>query len=114
MGLIFCLQMCIAQGRFRAQNAYWERNLRIIESNSNWKRRQFFKDLHEFRDKQKVHRKEKGRWLILPKEGDEPEFKPDFAVKHHRDFWAPRMKGLPWLFGIIFIFLLIWSALNVM
>ena len=28
LGLILCLQMLIAQGRFRAQNMYWEKNFK--------------------------------------------------------------------------------------
>ena len=37
-GLILCLQMLIAQGRFRAQNMYWEKILREIENKPNWKK----------------------------------------------------------------------------
>jgi len=84
IGIIICLQMAIALGRFRAQNAYWERHLRIIESDPNWKRRPFFKDLYKFREEQHV----------LPAEGEEPELKPNFAIRHHRKFWISRMKGL--------------------
>jgi len=104
IGLIICLQMAIALGRFRAQNAYWERNLRIIEADPNWKRRPFFKDLYKFREEQHV---------FLAKD-EEPEFKPNFAIKYHRKFWAPRMRDLPWVFAILYIILLLWSLGNLL
>ena len=112
IGLIICLQMGIALGRFRAQNAYWERNLRIIESRPNWKRYPYFNELYKFRDKQKDYCKKEGKWYVLKENGEESAFEPYFSIKHHKDFWAPRMKGLPWIFSILYTFLLLWSIGN--
>lgn len=101
-GIYICVQMRVAQDRFRAQNFYWERNLRIIEDSSDWLGRSLFRELYEFRENQKT----------LPPEGREPEFKPNFAIRHHRKWWAPRMKGLPWIFAFFYLTLLLWSMLN--
>jgi len=95
LGITLCLQMGIATARFRVQNLYLDRALRIMEKNPKWDQIPIFSELYDFVENQKA----------FPQVGDIPELKPNFAIKYHRRFWAPRMKGLPWLFGAIFIFL---------
>jgi hypothetical protein len=80
IGLIICLQMSIALGRFRAQHAIWGRNLRLIESNENWTRQKIFKGWYEFSEWQPLGTKPQP----LPAEKGEPEFTLNFAIKHHR------------------------------
>jgi len=99
-GLILCLQMLIAQGRFRAQNMYWEKILREIENKPNWKKQKIFNNLKDIMDGKKDL-------------GEEVDRSVKFAIKHHKKKWASRMKLMPWLFGILFILSLIWSAYNI-
>ena len=65
IGLILCLQMGIALGRFSAQNAYWERGLRILEGEPEWERRQFFTTWHNHKENQ----------MVLSSEADEEAFR---------------------------------------
>ncbi|HEC92758.1 MAG TPA: hypothetical protein ENI51_07185 [Candidatus Atribacteria bacterium] len=100
LGLILCLQMVIAQGRFRAQNMYWEKILREIENKPNWKKQKIFNNLKDIMDGEE-------------KLGEEVDRSVRFAIKYHKKIWASRMKLMPWLFGIIFILSLIWSTYNI-
>ncbi|HEC82561.1 MAG TPA: hypothetical protein ENI53_01585 [Thermoplasmatales archaeon] len=104
IGILICLQMGIALGRFRSQNAYWEWNLRIIEGDPEWKRDPFFKNLYKHREEQKI---------LKGKYGEE-DFKPNFAIRYHRKLWAPRMKGLPFIFGTLYTIFIIWSIVNIL
>lgn len=100
LGIIICIQMYVAAGRLRAQNGYWERNLRIIEDDAKWERRKLFKELYGHREHQKT----------LPLEDGECEFEPNWAIKHHRSWWAGRMKLFPWIFGALYLALIVYSV----
>ncbi len=52
IGIILCIQMYMGLSLLRTQNAYWRRNLKIIENNPNWKRYRFFNEFYKFRDNQ--------------------------------------------------------------
>jgi hypothetical protein len=100
-GIFLCIQMAIAQGRFRAQIAYWTWRLREIEENPGWKGPQLFTDLITIReDKKPVEGKVK----------KQHEFTPNFAMRTHRRWWAKRMKNLPLMFWAIFLSFLLLSA----
>jgi hypothetical protein len=103
IGLILCLQMRIAQGRFTSQNAYWIRLLRIIENHPDW-------ELFKYHDRLFNHMEKNES---LPPFSGINEFKPNWALKHHRKWWAIRMKSLPWLFGITFFILMCTSIILV-
>jgi hypothetical protein len=95
--------MCIAQGRLRAQNAYCERTLRLIESQEGWSHGSFFSQWHQFMEQEAgTHVDHKDNSYIIPPRHNEAAFVPNFAILHHRKWWAGRMKLLPWLFGIMF------------
>ncbi len=110
VGLWFAYQLFIAQGRFRAQNYYLERNLRLIEKKPEWRHPQYFVVLQNFteqRDGQTDYRKIRDKSYEIPAEDGEPPMQPNFGVRHHRDRLAPRMKGLPFFFfGIFALFIL--------
>lgn len=98
MGIFLCFQMRIAQMVFLARNTYWESTLRMME-NKNKKIGKY--DLYNALYK-------------LLKKGIKPEQMEDiskfeYAIKIHQKFWASRMKGLPFIFGTVFIFLLVAS-----
>jgi len=86
-GLIICIQMYIALGSLRSQNAYFERCLRILERRSY--KYNIFTNLYKFRELGK----------ILPREYDEEDFPPYAAVRFNREWWAQRIRILPVLFG---------------
>jgi hypothetical protein len=96
VGLTLCLQMRIAQGRFTFQNAYWQRLMRIIESHPDWMLFKYHGELYNLME---------NNTSIPPVNGFE-EFKPNWEVKHHKKWWATRMKSLPWLFGTTFLILM--------
>jgi hypothetical protein len=95
MGLWLSSQMFVAQRRLSAQNYYFERVLRIIESGTHWAHAGFFSALNRFME-------QPGEPYAIPADGDEDPMQPNFAVRHHRDWWAPRMKSLPYCFMAIF------------
>jgi len=50
IGIILCIQMYMGLSLLRTQNAYWRRNLKIIEKDGDWERSCFFNEFYEFRD----------------------------------------------------------------
>ena len=104
LGIALCIQMAVAQSRLRSQNAYWERSLRIIEKKENWNATKFFNILYSFRENN----------ITIPEDKQyfEKEFIPSFGIRYHRKCWLPRMKGLPKLYGLIYILLCIISLLQ--
>lgn len=100
-GVLLCVQMYIAQGISLGERHYLERKLRITEK--NWKDGpKIFLELHDFKENGKK----------LPGEVGEPPLVPGFSIKYQEKWWARRMKLLPWIFGLIFTLLFVWSLYN--
>ncbi len=99
-GILITLQMAIVLGRFTAQNAIWEWQLRGIERASNWTQRELFLDLHRFRDQHESLRDE---------HNDPPALHPNWATRRHRQWWAHREISFPLFFGSIYGLFFIWG-----
>ena len=102
IGIILCIQMYLGLSLLRTQNAYWRRNLKIIEDNGDWEkegRHSYVNEFYKFRNSCKPK--------PLPPKGGEPEFKVDFAIKHHKEFWASRINALPLLFVMLYAIFII-------
>jgi len=102
VGLYLVLQMYFAQSRFRAQNIYWEFNLIKLENESKCdckkkSRRPIFTRWKQFMecgcDKNMV-------------EFLDREYEKDFGMKHHRSWFAQRMKTFPLIFACIYLFMI--------
>ncbi|GCC11082.1 hypothetical protein IPdc08_01129 [archaeon] len=101
IGIILCIQMYIGLSLLRTQNAYWRRNLKIIENKGDWKkegRYSYVNEFYKFRDGDDICTEQRA----LPSKGGEPKFKPDFAIKHHNEFWLSRINVLPLLFVMVY------------
>lgn len=99
-GVLMALQMAIVLGRFSAQTALWEWQLRGIERAGQWNQPKLFVDLHRYRD----------RHESLEEEGnDPPVVHPTWATRQHRQWWAHREFSFPLFFGIVYGLFLIWS-----
>jgi hypothetical protein len=102
-GILMALQMAIVLGRFSAQNAVWEWQLRGIENDPTWTHRKLFVDLYRFRDSHQT---------LENRENDPPSLSPDWAVRRHRQWWARREISFPLFFGITYGLLLLWDVLQ--
>lgn len=98
-GLIMTMQMAVVLGRFSGQNALWEWYLRRIESRPEWSQEKLFTDLYRFRDLHEVIR-----------DGKDEEFKPGWAVRRHKHWWARRDVIFPLFFGIVYALFLMWGV----
>ena len=99
-GVLMTLQMAIVLGRFSAQTALWEWQLRGIESDEQWKQPKLFVDLHRYRD----------RHQALIEKGNDPSIaEPNWAVRQHRQWWARREVSFPLFFGTVYLLFLAWS-----
>jgi len=99
-GVLMALQMAIVLGRFSAQTALWEWQLRGIESAGSWTQPKLFVDLHRYRD-----RKES----LEERQNDPPVIHPTWAMRQHRQWWAHREYSFPLFFGIVYGLFLVWS-----
>jgi hypothetical protein len=99
LGLFICLQMSIAQARFRSDNHYWERLLRRAEAADGWEGPKIFTRLHAFREYPE----------IVGETGAADGMIANFGVRWHRSWWGARMKALPLVFAVVFILTLITS-----
>jgi hypothetical protein len=102
-GILMTLQMAIVLGRFSAQNAMWEWQLRGIEKGPAWAHRKLFVDLHQFMD---LHESLENR------DNDPSTFPPQWAVRQHRQWWARRGISFPLFFGIIYGLFFLWGLLQ--
>lgn len=99
-GVLMTVQMAIVLGRFSAQTALWEWQLRGMESQGDWTQPKLFVDLHRYRD----------RHESLDVQGnDPPVVHPTWALRQHRQWWARREVSFPLFFGIVYVLFLIWS-----
>lgn len=103
LGLFICLQMSIAQARFRSDNHYWERLLRRAEADDGWEGPKMFTSLHAFRDNSEV----------AGETGATNGMIANFGVRWHRAWWGARMKALPFVFAVVFVLTLIISIVLV-
>jgi len=94
------LQMAIVLGRFSAQTALWEWQLRGIERSEQWNQRKLFVDLHRYRDEHAS---------LEEQENDPPAVHPTWALRQHRQWWARREVSFPLFFGIVYGLFLTWS-----
>ncbi len=103
-GILLCLQMAIVLGRFSAQNAFWEWQLRGIEGQSSWSGRKLLSGLRWLRERHEP-------W---PEPGnDPPVFQPSWAFRTHRQWWAHRAVSFPLFFGSVYGLFLVWSLAQV-
>lgn len=99
-GVLMAVQMAIVLGRFAAQTALWEWQLRGIERREKWNQRKLFVDLHRYRDQHES---------LEDKENDPPFVHPNWALRRHRQWWARREISFPIFFGIVYGLFLAWS-----
>jgi len=99
-GILMTLQMAIVLGRFAAQNALWEWQLRGIERANNWTQRPLFLDLHRFRDQHESLENE---------HNDPPVVAPNWATRQHRQWWTHREISFPLFFGGVYALFLVWG-----
>jgi hypothetical protein len=100
-GLLLCLQMAIVLGRLSGQNTLWEWQLRGIELAPDWQGQKFFTGLYRLHE---------ARQSIEDLRNEPPVFKPNWAFRQHRQWWAHRSVSFPWFFGAIYALFLIWAV----
>ncbi len=99
-GILITLQMAIVLGRFAAQIAVWEWQLRGLEGTTNWNQRKLFTDLHRFRDSHEP---------LKDNHNDPQVLHPNWATRQQRQWWAHREISFPLFFGGIYGLFLIWG-----
>lgn len=104
-GILLCLQMAIVLGRFSGQNALWEWQLRGIEQSPEWTRDQLLTGLHRLHETQQP---------IEDLRNKPPVFKPNWAFRQHRQWWAHRAISFPWFFGCVYGLFFIWAVTQLM
>ncbi|TKB76223.1 MAG: hypothetical protein E8D45_06580 [Nitrospira sp.] len=99
-GILLCLQMAIVLGRFSAQNSLWEWHLRGLEGLPAWPDRKLLSGLRWLRERHEP-------WS---EPGNEPPvFRPAWAFRTHRQWWAHRAVSFPLFFGSVYGLFLVWS-----
>jgi len=102
-GVLLCLQMAIVLGRLSGQNALWEWQLRGIELSPEWQGQKLITGLsrlHETRE------------AIEDPRNEPPVFKPNWAFRQHRQWWAHRAVSFPWFFGSVYSLFFIWAVMQ--
>jgi len=100
-GILLCLQMAIVLGRLSGQNALWEWRLRGIELDSEWHGEKLVTSLYRLHEL---------RQPIENQRNEPTVFKPNWAFRQHRQWWAHRAISFPWFFGSVYALLLVWSV----
>ncbi len=100
-GILLCLQMAIVLGRLSGQNALWEWQLRGIELGPEWKERKLITSLYRLHETRQV---------IEDPRNEPPVFKPNWAFRQHRQWWAHRAVSFPWFFGCVYGVFFIWAV----
>lgn len=97
-GIVVAFQMGLALRRFSAQNALWEWKLRDRENSIQ--QNGLFTELYQFAKKQTP--------LTAQSEQTKPRtFRPKWATRVQRHWWARRSAVLPWVFGGVYAFFLV-------
>ena len=103
-GILLCLQMAIVLGRFSAQNALLEWQLRGIEGAPHWTDRRLFSGLRWLRERHEP-------WT---ESGNDPStFNPNWAFRTHRQWWAHRAVSFPLFFGSVYGLFLVWTLAQI-
>jgi len=102
-GFLLCLQMAIVLGRLSGQNALWEWQLRGIEQAQDWQGQKLVTGLYRLHEK---------RQSIEDLKNEPTIFKPNWAFRQHRQWWAHRAVSFPWFFGFIYTLFLLWSVIH--
>jgi hypothetical protein len=99
-GILLCLQMAIVLGRLSGQNALWEWQLRGIEMRPEWQGQKLMAGLYQLHET---------RQEIKDPGNKPPVFKPNWAFRRHRQWWAHRAVSFPWFFGCVYGVFFIWA-----
>jgi hypothetical protein len=102
-GIMLCLQMAIVLGRLSGQNALWEWHLRGIEMGPGWQRQRLITGLYQLHE---THQE------IEDLQNIPPVFKPNWAFRQHRQWWAHRAVSFPWFFGCVYGLFFIWIMMQ--
>jgi hypothetical protein len=100
-GILLSLQMAIVLGRLSGQNALWEWQLRGTELAQEWQGQKLIMDLYRLHET---------RQPIEDLRNEPPVFKPNWAFRQHRQWWAHRAVSFPWFFGCVYGLFLIWAV----
>jgi hypothetical protein len=100
-GILLCLQMAIVLGRLSGQNALWEWQLRGIELGPEWKGQKLITGLYRLHETRQV---------IEDPRNEPPVFKPNWAFRQRRQWWAHRAVSFPWFFGCVYGLFFIWAV----
>ena len=104
-GIFMVVQMAIVLGRFSAQIALWEWQLRGIERQTSWTQQHFFIRLQQYRDHHQS---------LEDHQNDPPVLHPTWALRQHRQWWARREYSFPVFFGIAYVLFLVWSGIQLL
>ena len=102
-GILMVVQMAIVLGRFSAQIALWEWQLRGSELQTSWTQPQLFSRLQQYRDHHQS---------LEDRQNDPPVLHPTWALRQHRQWWARREFSFPIFFGIAYVLFLVWSVIQ--
>jgi len=100
-GILLCLQMAIVLGRLSGQNALWEWQLRGIELTQDWQGQKLVTGLYRLHET---------RQPLEDLRNEPPVFKPNWAFRQHRQWWAHRAVSFPWFFGCVYGLFFIWAV----
>ena len=100
-GIFLCLQMAIVLGRLSGQSALWEWQLRGIELAQDWQGQKLVTGLYRLHET---------RQPIEDLKNEPPAFKPNWAFRQHRQWWAHRAVSFPWFFGWVYGLFFIWAV----
>ena len=100
-GILLCLQMAIVLGRLSGQNALWEWRLRGIEQDPQWEAPKLVTSLYQLHE---------ARRPIEDHRNEPPVFKPNWAFRQHRQWWAHRAVSFPWFFGSVYGLFFLWAT----
>jgi hypothetical protein len=101
IGILLCLQMAIVLGRLSGQNALWEWQLRGIELAQEWQGQKLITVLNRLHE---------ARQPVEDPRNEPPVFKPNWAFRQHRQWWAHRAVSFPWFFGCVYGLLFVWAV----
>jgi hypothetical protein len=102
-GVLMVLQMAIVLGRFSAQIALWEWQLRGMELQTTWPQPQLFISLQRYRDHHQS---------LEDHKNDPPVLHTTWALRQHRQWWARREFSFPIFFGVAYVLFLVWSVIQ--
>ena len=102
-GILLCLQMAIVLGRLSGQNGLWEWQLRGIELTQEWQGQKLVTGLYRLHET---------RQPVEDLRNEPPVFKPNWAFRRHRQWWAHRSVSFPWFFGCVYGLFFIWAVIH--